>query len=183
MGRPRRYQGQVFVGKSYDVSKLIINGSTPEFEDYKAQFGPDEDNTTMTTFTTNSMGQGSEDVFRGKATITNIADLLKEPQDGTYWLLGEIVSLDNYKDWCYLSCPTCNKKIKPEDERFRCITCDTTLPEGILRYKVSVCVMDDSGHTTFTLWDRECIDIVGKTTAALRNEVEKVFQNTFNLHL
>ncbi|CAH9050752.1 unnamed protein product [Cuscuta europaea] len=173
MGRPRRYQGYVLVGTSYDVSKLIINGSTPEFEDFKSQFGPHDDNTTMTTFTANSVGQGSEDVFRGKGTITNISDLLEEPHDETYWLLGDIVSLDNYKEWCYLSCPTCNKKIKPGDERFRCITCDTTIPEGVLRYKVSVCVMDDSGHATFTLWDRECIDIVGKTAAALRKEVEK----------
>ncbi|CAH9087181.1 unnamed protein product [Cuscuta europaea] len=33
--------------------------------------------------------------------------------------------------------------------------------------------MDDSGHSSFTLLDRECLDIIGKTAASLRKEVEK----------
>ncbi|CAH9083594.1 unnamed protein product [Cuscuta europaea] len=33
--------------------------------------------------------------------------------------------------------------------------------------------MDESGHGSFTLWDRECLDIIGKTAATLRKEVEK----------
>ncbi|CAH9120969.1 unnamed protein product, partial [Cuscuta epithymum] len=45
------------------------------------------------------------------------------------------------------------------------------LAEGVLRYKVSICVMDDIGHASFTLWDRECSEILGKSAARLRREI------------
>ncbi|CAH9104002.1 unnamed protein product, partial [Cuscuta epithymum] len=48
-----------------------------------------------------------------------------------------------------------------------------TLAEGVYRYKVSVCIMDNTGHGNFIIWDRECIEILGKTAASLKAEVEK----------
>ncbi|CAH9122053.1 unnamed protein product [Cuscuta epithymum] len=90
-----------------------------------------------------------------------------------YWVLGDIVSIENFREWCNLGCPTCNKKLKPEEQRFRCSNCNDTLAEGVYRYKVSICLMDNTGHTPFTLWDRECIDFFGKTSGTLMLELEK----------
>ncbi|CAH9109024.1 unnamed protein product [Cuscuta europaea] len=48
-----------------------------------------------------------------------------------------------------------------------------SLADGVYRYKVSVCIMDNTGHGNFILWDMECIEILGKTSASLMAEVEK----------
>ncbi|CAH9081372.1 unnamed protein product [Cuscuta europaea] len=158
-----------------------MNGTSPEFDDFKAQFGPEnEDTTTLTTFTGNNIGHDMEEVLRGNTKITSkyrsqnhVLLICCLTHDGTYWLLGDIVSIDNYREWCYLNCPTCNKKLQPDDDRFKCINCNISLSGGTLRYKVTVCIMDDSGHTSSTLWDRECIEVIGKTAVTLRKEVEK----------
>ncbi|CAH9071314.1 unnamed protein product [Cuscuta europaea] len=139
-----------------------------------SRFGPEnEEVATVTIFTGNSIGHDMEEVLRGNAKIIGISEFLDDAKDGTYWILGDIVSIDNYREWCYLSCPMCNKKLQPEDDRFRCNNCNISLPGGTLRYKVPVCIMDDSGHASFTLWDKECIEVIGKTAAASRKEVEK----------
>ncbi|CAH9066780.1 unnamed protein product [Cuscuta epithymum] len=173
MCRARRYKGTISVGTSYDASKLIINGNTSELVDFMGQFPAEErDNGTLTTFTANSQVESREYILGGNLSITTIADLVKKTEEGVYWILGDVVSIENFREWCYLSCNTCNKKLQADDERFVCLNCNLTLPDGILRYKVTVCVMDDSGHSSFTLWDRECLDMLGKTAADLRNEVE-----------
>ncbi|CAH9109725.1 unnamed protein product [Cuscuta europaea] len=174
MCRPKRYKGIISVTTCYDASKLIINGNTTELVDFMAQFPAEErDNGTLTTLAANSQLESREDILRGNVSITMIADLVKTTEEGMYWILGDVVSIENIREWCYLSCNTCNKKVLPEEDRFLCVSCNLTLPEGILRYKITVCVMDDSGHSSFTLWDRECLDILGKAAAKLRKEVEK----------
>ncbi|CAH9136111.1 unnamed protein product, partial [Cuscuta epithymum] len=100
-------------------------------------------------------------------------DLLKATEEDVYWVLAEVVSIENFREWCYLGCPTCHKKLTPEEERFRCTNCSVTLAGGVYRYKVSVCIMDNTGHGNFVLWDRECIEILGKTSSSLMAEVEK----------
>ncbi|CAH9138651.1 unnamed protein product [Cuscuta epithymum] len=173
--RPKRYQGTLSVSSSFDVSKLIINGRSSEFTEFQSEFPSDgDDSVTAITITLSSNGDGSrEDVLAGQAVITTIQDLVKATEDGVYWIIGDIVSLENYREWCYLGCPTCHKKLKPEDDRFMCTNCHVTMADGVYRYKVSICIMDQTGHSTFILWDRECIEVFGKTSAFLMAEMEK----------
>ncbi|CAH9069080.1 unnamed protein product [Cuscuta europaea] len=171
--RPKRYQGTLSVASSFDVSKLIINGNTTEFLEFQSEFPADGDDSISQTCNTNcSQGEGSRDVLSGHDVITTMEDLMNANEEEIYWVLGEIVSIKNTREWCYLRCPTCHKKLVPE-ERFRCSTCSVTLGEGVYRYKVSVCIMDNTGHGNFILWDRECIEILGKTSASLMAEVQK----------
>ncbi|CAH9099353.1 unnamed protein product, partial [Cuscuta epithymum] len=87
---------------------------------------------TVTTVTQTTQGdETGDDILSGHANITTMNTLLNTTEEGFYWVLGDIVSIENFREWCYLSCPTCNKKLKPEEERFRCSNCNETLAEGV----------------------------------------------------
>ncbi|CAH9120079.1 unnamed protein product [Cuscuta europaea] len=40
-------------------------------------------------------------------------------------------------------------------------------------YKVSVCILGQTDHATFILWDPECIEILGEACGGQMSEVEK----------
>ncbi|CAH9115491.1 unnamed protein product [Cuscuta epithymum] len=94
-------------------------------------------------------------------------------RENVYWVLAEIVCIENFREWCCLSCPTCHKKLQPKEDRFWCTTCSMILAEGVYRYKISVCIMHNTGHGNFIIWDKECIEILGKASASLKVEVEQ----------
>ncbi|CAH9122911.1 unnamed protein product, partial [Cuscuta epithymum] len=96
---------------------------------------------------------------------------MKMKEDGKHWVCGEILAIDSYRDWYYISCKGCSRKVKSEGDSFRCGACNTT--EVVLRYKVNVRVMDETGHASFVFWDKECTALVGKTANTLREEIEK----------
>ncbi|VFQ69505.1 unnamed protein product [Cuscuta campestris] len=56
--------------------------------------------------------------------------------------------------WSYLGCSECNRKVYPEDSR----------------YKVIVRVVDQSGggHATFVIFDKECTELLGVSPYLLR---------------
>ncbi|CAH9089044.1 unnamed protein product [Cuscuta europaea] len=133
--RPKRYQGILTVNSSFDVSKLIINGNTTEFLEFQSEFPADGDDTTTQTCNTQcSHAEGRDDILGGNAVITTMEDLMKATEENVYWVLAEIVYIENYREWCYLSCPTCHKKLQPEEERFRCTTCSMSMAEGVYRF-------------------------------------------------
>ncbi|VFQ87839.1 unnamed protein product [Cuscuta campestris] len=97
---------------------------------------------------------GVDDDDHGVMSITTNRNLLETTKPGPYWIVGEIASLENVADWCYLGCTDCNKKVIPDGESFR--------------FKVNVRVYDSTGHASFILWDRECKNVLGASAFLLR---------------
>ncbi|VFQ90230.1 unnamed protein product [Cuscuta campestris] len=75
--------------------------------------------------------------------------------------------------WSYLGFTDCNKKVYPEDARFKCDGCDKTIPHGVYRYKVIVNVVDGTkgGNTAFVLFDKECLNLLGVGAYLLRDSM------------
>ncbi|KAL5166287.1 hypothetical protein HKD37_18G051271 [Glycine soja] len=63
----------------------------------------------------------------------------------------ERIIVENH-GWCYASCMKCNKSVVLENEG------------SILRYKLEVMVYHKKQSSNFMLWDRECIELIGKST-------------------
>ncbi|VFQ80243.1 unnamed protein product [Cuscuta campestris] len=98
---------------------------------------------------------------------TRIADL----QDGYFWVMADIVSVENYKDWYYLAYnnKTCSRKVERDGDCFRCGQCAKTMTFVEYKYKVTVTLKDGTGHATFVLWDRECKEIMGIPASKMRD--------------
>ncbi|XP_031099674.1 uncharacterized protein LOC116003874 [Ipomoea triloba] len=48
--------------------------------------------------------------------------------------------------------------------------CNRTWAEGTLRYRIKVRVVDMNGNAPFLIWDRECRELIGMSTADLRDK-------------
>ncbi|CAH9104034.1 unnamed protein product [Cuscuta epithymum] len=170
--RAKKFQGRVSVTNMFNVTKMFLNSDSEECEEFKATFGPDNDDDAdglvLGSFVTPAL---QDDLASGKVPLVSINDLIQMKEDGKHWVYGEILAIDSYKDWYYISCKGCSRKVTPEGDSFRCGVCNTA--EVVLRYKINVRVMDDTSHASFVFWDKECITLIGKTANILRDETEE----------
>ncbi|VFQ95673.1 unnamed protein product [Cuscuta campestris] len=116
----------------------------------------------------------SQEIQSGRLEVLSIEELLSRNEAGHYWILATIVDIKNYKNWFYLGCASCNKKVNKEESRFRCSGCNKITAEGNYRYMINVLVMDSTDYTTITLWDRECTDLLGRSTSGMRDLMAEV---------
>ncbi|CAH9079893.1 unnamed protein product [Cuscuta europaea] len=159
----------------FNVTKMLLNSDSEECVEFKATFGPDNDDDdddgdvlALGSFVTPTH---QDDVANGEINLVSIDDLMKMKEDGKHWIYGEILAIDSYRDWSYISCKGCSRKVASQGGSFRCGVCNTT--EVVLRYKLNVRVMDETGHASFVFWDKECIALVGKTANTLHEDIEK----------
>lgn len=120
---------------------------------------------------------------------------------GSYWVFAKIVCVESQGNWWYLSCKKCAKKLTAVGKNFYCEKCDNLESNGNMRYvtilkysllhfivnlnivtykfkilkhrfKIHVRVVDVTGNAVFLIWDKECIDLFGKTAFQLKTEIE-----------
>ncbi|CAH9101094.1 unnamed protein product [Cuscuta europaea] len=115
--------------------------------------------------------ENDADISSGQQELMTIEGLSKLHEDGKHWVYGEIVAIDSHKDWSYVSCIGCNRKVSPNGENFCCASCFST--DAVLRYKVNVRVVDGTTHASFLLWDREVSCLLGKSDASLKDQIAR----------
>ncbi|XP_073136986.1 replication protein A 70 kDa DNA-binding subunit B-like [Henckelia pumila] len=74
-------------------------------------------------------------------------------------------------EW-YLSCKKYPKKVNAVGGKFYCENYDNLDTQENMRYKIQVRVVDHTGNAVFLLWDREGVELIGKTTLELKSEME-----------
>ncbi|XP_019237662.1 PREDICTED: replication factor A protein 1-like [Nicotiana attenuata] len=91
-------------------------------------------------------------------------------QEGHIWIVATVVNLLLEKEWSYLGCKRCSKKVDKIGSKFHCKKCDRLDSFGTHRYKLRVQVMDHTGFINLLLWDREATTLIGKSANQL-NEI------------
>ncbi|KAL2517065.1 Nucleic acid-binding [Abeliophyllum distichum] len=92
---------------------------------------------------------------------------------GSCWVFATIIAIENDQDWWYLSCKKCPKKVNAVGTRFYCEKCDRFDITGNPRFKIQVRVIDGTGSASLLMWDRECIQLIGKNASDLKDEMVK----------
>ncbi|CAH9056605.1 unnamed protein product, partial [Cuscuta epithymum] len=149
--KARKYQGHVHVSNMFNTTKVILNGDEEEFADFKSRMALRTGQGLSFTITSDTSNDA--DIAMGQQDLITIEALGKLQEDGKHWVYGEIVAIDSYKDWSYVSCIGCNRKVSPNGDSFWCVSCSSN--DAVLRYKVNVRVVDGTTHASFLLWDRE----------------------------
>ncbi|XP_019166960.1 PREDICTED: uncharacterized protein LOC109162731 [Ipomoea nil] len=169
---------------SYDATKLYLNASYQEVEDFKAKITTVHSPLrSITTSAVMSQSTGISEFKSGSLTVTSVGDLLKSKQDGDFYVPAQIVGIEGSFGWMYLSCMTsgCNRKLKPDGEDLICSNCDKKFKEGMARFRVIVRVMDKGlSDAPFLLWDRECSELVGIPASLLYKKYNKIFPKSWN---
>ncbi|CAH9099398.1 unnamed protein product [Cuscuta europaea] len=112
--RAKKFHGRVGVTNMFHVTKILLNSNNAECAAFNATFGPDNDEDgealSLATFVTPTF---QDDLTAGKVQLVSIEDLTKMEEDGKQWVYGEILTIDSYKDWYYISCKGCSRKVSP----------------------------------------------------------------------
>ncbi|WOG86035.1 hypothetical protein DCAR_0105229 [Daucus carota subsp. sativus] len=79
-----------------------------------------------------------------------------------------IVEVLNGNGWYYICCPNCARTVRPVEGKYSCTQC----PRADIQYTQRVVVRgeDDSGTTTFTLFNKEAEQIIGVPIQTLLSE-------------
>ncbi|XP_019161126.1 PREDICTED: uncharacterized protein LOC109157737 [Ipomoea nil] len=163
--RAKVINGEVRITSSYDATKLYLNASYQEVDDFRSKISDvHSPMKSLSTATVLSQSIGISEFTSGAVSVTSVGDLLKIKEDGEFYVPAEIVGIESSFGWMYISCmsPSCNRKLRKAGEDLVCSTCDKKFKEGIARYKLIVRVMDIGlSDAPFLLWDKECSDLVG----------------------
>ncbi|CAH9127954.1 unnamed protein product [Cuscuta epithymum] len=165
----RRYQGQVQVSNMFNTTKMILNGAEDEFSVFKSRMTRRCGDGLSFTISSDTSNEG--DISTGGIQLVTIDQLNKLEEEGRHWVYGEIVGIESHKDWSYVSCIGCNRKVSPNGDSFQCLSCNTS--DAVLRYKVNVRVVDGTSHASFLLWDREVSCLIGRSASSLKDQVSK----------
>ena len=97
-------------------------------------------------------------------------------QYGDFWVAARISGVVNPTEWFYSSCrkPGCYKKLKLSEGVNKCFKCFAIWESGILRYKITLRVVDLKGNASFLMWDRECQELIGMPATELYEKSIKV---------
>ncbi|KAH6782275.1 hypothetical protein C2S51_007568 [Perilla frutescens var. frutescens] len=99
--------------------------------------------------------------------VKNISEITENNLIGSFWVYGKIVAIESVGSWYYLSCKKCSKKIIKVESGFYCERCKVKMEVGEYR-----------GDASFLLWNRECVQLIGKSAEMLRSGVVEGGQNT-----
>ncbi|XP_031119005.1 uncharacterized protein LOC116022417 [Ipomoea triloba] len=116
------------------------------------------------------------DEFSSKSIeLITINEIYDNDKYGDFWVAARISGIVNPTDWFYSSCrkPGCNKKLKISEGVNKCFKCLKIWEDGILRYKITLRVVDMKGNASFLLWDRECLELIGIPAAELYERSNK----------
>ncbi|KAH6793922.1 hypothetical protein C2S52_004399 [Perilla frutescens var. hirtella] len=138
----KTYKGEVGVSNTFNVTKMLLNPNFPEVEAFKK--GLLQASATRTT----DIGQSS----LSRITITN--DIKRDDS--------KIIPIAEF-----LELKTCGSKIYGVGDKFTCQKCNLDEVSGQLRFKLTVLVEDDTGHLNLLLWNKECLQLLGKTASEL----------------
>nr|GMC67649.1 replication protein A 70 kDa DNA-binding subunit B-like [Ipomoea batatas] len=107
-------------------------------------------------------------------TLTSLKDIYDNKKVGEFWVLGEILSVES--EWYFNACmnKVCGKKLQDCTDQMYCKPCNTYSPDGIIKYKVVIDVLDDDQDGPLVLWDNVCSTLLGVTASELKEKYSKV---------
>ncbi|XP_052109784.1 uncharacterized protein LOC107464522 isoform X3 [Arachis duranensis] len=167
----KSFLDKVHVQSSYYASKLHVNVYIKEVVDSKNRLGSTCQITSQYISHLSSQPSYSEsdEINGGLVRLKSIEELLNCANEGSYWILASIVRLDVEKDdWFYKGCTRCPRKLEGAEPSY-CKKCDQADSNPLLRFRFQVIVSDGTGRIILlVLWDRETLQIVGKTATEIK---------------
>lgn len=67
----------------------------------------------------------------------------------------KVTRIQAEKEWCYIGCWKCSKKLQREISSFTCIVFDKTNDVGVLRYRVELSVSDKADDAVCLAWNAQ----------------------------
>ncbi|CAA0833529.1 Unknown protein [Striga hermonthica] len=170
--RARTFEdGSIKAVNIFDATKLIM-GDIPEIlsfkERYNSHIRPSESTFQYVRPFISNIG---EDLESGISPIKSVADFMNANEERNYWIFGNIIDISG--NFFFKSCPECVRKVEPKGESFWCNYCKNSIPFAILRYKLHISIVDDTGVVPLLCWDKVSREMIGKSCEEVVNDMLK----------
>ncbi|GER52285.1 replication protein A 70 kDa DNA-binding subunit [Striga asiatica] len=104
-----------------------------------------------------------------KLIVGNVPEILDiKEMKKKIWIYGNIIDISG--NWFFKSCPTCVRIVEAKGDRFWCNYCNDTIPFALLRYKLDISVVDDTGIVQLLCWDKIARELIGKPCEDLQDD-------------
>ncbi|KAL6515714.1 hypothetical protein OROHE_018404 [Orobanche hederae] len=149
---------------------MLINEDVPELAD-----SIKENNDARPLSSKQSLSHGSDalsDDFSTLLQFKSISELDSTAEEYCCLIIAKILNIYTNYNWFYDACDKCFKKVSVLDKSCWCEKCKMRPTFVLTRYKVHVRVEDESGTTSFVLFDHQVDQILGKSAADLKQAGE-----------
>lgn len=68
-----------------------------------------------------------------------------------------------------MSCIRCSRKASNIGDKILCDRCNLSDATAHLRYKLILSISDETGDLSLLLWNKECVELIGKTATEVRD--------------
>ncbi|XP_049410494.1 uncharacterized protein LOC125873624 [Solanum stenotomum] len=110
----------------------------------------------------------TDELSKGVVSFTYLSDLLQCYKESSFWIAAKIVCLELDHGWSYLACNNCITKVDTEGIKYYCKKCNSEVKSVIHRYRLQLSVMDGTAFISILLWNKETIQLLGKTAKELK---------------
>ncbi|XP_049365204.1 uncharacterized protein LOC125830030 [Solanum verrucosum] len=110
----------------------------------------------------------TDELSKGVVSFTYLSDLLQCYEESSFWIAAKIVCLELDHGWSYLACNNCITKVDTEGTKYYCKKCNSEVKYVIHRYRLQLSVMDGTAFISILLWNKETIQLLGKTAKELK---------------
>uniref|UniRef100_A0A7N2N7L0 Replication factor A C-terminal domain-containing protein n=1 Tax=Quercus lobata TaxID=97700 RepID=A0A7N2N7L0_QUELO len=126
--------------------------------------------------------QDEELASQNKKTVAEIKNLEwnSETKDLMVTCNAKIININNKYGWYYVACLICKTKVKQVKGVLWCERCKNEPKFAVPSYRIQVEVQDETGSTTFILFDKGVEKIISKTAkelAEMQEEILKLDEN------
>ncbi|KAL3635025.1 hypothetical protein CASFOL_022079 [Castilleja foliolosa] len=163
-GKVLKLRDRVLFSSTYHVTKVRVNADADVFTDFMNRLDLNGGNRMLT----NTNYSIYEDFTKGKAEVRDLAYLSGLRDDDRYWIDATIIDIDSTRDFWYVACKQCTKKLVAHPGTSTCVTCNQDNSNHNARFKVEVNVLDKSGNATLMLWNKSCEQLIGKSASELK---------------
>ncbi|XP_019241683.1 PREDICTED: replication protein A 70 kDa DNA-binding subunit B-like [Nicotiana attenuata] len=149
------------------VTKIWINSTLPQSTEFKSRLLAARPSNIERITQTSSQQSYS------------VRDELDKGIESSCWIAAELVSLELDRGWSYLACNKCSRKVDKVENKYICKKCNEDQFSCTHRYRLQVRVMDGTAFISLLLWNREAMQLIGRSAKELKESSLEVYYKTY----
>ncbi|XP_075084809.1 replication protein A 70 kDa DNA-binding subunit B-like [Nicotiana tabacum] len=171
--KAQKFRGNYSVRSCWYQTKIWINSTLPQSIDFKSRLlAARQSNFERITQTSSQQSYSVRDELdKGIVLFKTIRDLVQCTQECSYWIAAKLVNLELDQGWSYLACNKCSRKVDKVENKYFCKKCNEEEFSFTHRYRLQVRVMDGTAFISLLLWNREAMQLIGKSTKELKERL------------
>ncbi|KAL6565900.1 hypothetical protein OROHE_004955 [Orobanche hederae] len=155
------------------ATRMLINEDVPELADFMNSIKENSDARHLISKQSLSHGSDAQsDDFSTLLQFKSISELDSTTEECCCLIIAKILNIHTNYNWFYDACNKCFKKVSILDKSYWCDKCKMRPTYVLTRYKVHVRVEDESGTTSFVLFDHQVSQILGKSASDLKQTLD-----------